>query len=94
MAKFALVDDNRITQVMVAEDENSLGTVGLLFEVVNIDGLDPEPARDWERVNGVWTPPGIPEAVKPLWNGAGFDDPNAIEAPEEEADEEEEEDDK
>ena len=51
MAKYALVDDNLITQVQVAESEDALGPLALLFEVVQIDGLNPEPARGWERVN-------------------------------------------
>lgn len=81
MAKFALVDDNKITQVQVAEDIDALGTLGLLFEVVQIDGMEPEPSRGWERHNGVWVPPALPEAAKVLWNGSGFDDAEAIEAP-------------
>lgn len=93
MAKYALVDGDRITQVQVAESEDALGPLALLFEVVQIDGLDPEPSRDWERVNGVWCPPGVPEAAKELWDGTGFNGTEAIEAPAEE-DEEEEEDDK
>lgn len=84
MAKYALVDGDRITQVQVAESEDALGPLALLFEVVQIDGLDPEPARDWERVNGVWAPPGVPEAAKALWNGVGFEGAAEIEAPEEE----------
>jgi hypothetical protein len=84
MAKFALVDDNKITQVQIAEDIDALGTLGLLFEVVQLDGMDPEPARGWERHNGVWVPPATPEAAKALWNGTGFDDVEAIEAPAEE----------
>ena len=92
MAKYALVDGDRITQVQVADSEDALGPLALLFEVVQIDGLDPEPSRDWERVNGVWCPPGLPEDAKALWNGAGFEDAAALEAPADE--EEEEEDDK
>jgi hypothetical protein len=91
MAKYAFVDNDIITQVMVANSEADLGTLGQLFEVVNIDGLDPEPSRDWTRANGVWFPPTLPEAAKPLWNGAGFDDPDApkeVEAPAEEEEEE------
>lgn len=84
MAKFALVDDNIITQVQVAEDIDSLGPLALLFEVVQVDGLSPEPSRGWTRVDGVWFPPSVPEASKALWNGSGFDDANAIEAPVEE----------
>ena len=84
MAKYALVDNNLITQVQVAESEDALGPLALLFEVVQIDGLNPEPARDWERVNGTWCPPGVPEAAKALWNGTGFEGAAAIEAPEEE----------
>jgi hypothetical protein len=84
MAKFALVDDNKITQVQVAEDIDALGTLGLLFEAVQIDGMDPEPSRGWERHNGAWVPPTTPEAAKALWNGTGFDDAEAIEAPAEE----------
>lgn len=90
MAKYAFVDNDIITQVMVANSEADLGTLGQLFEVVNIDGLDPEPSRDWTRANGVWFPPTLPEAAKPLWNGAGFDDPDApkeVEAPSEEEEE-------
>ena len=81
MAKFALVDDNIITQVQVAEDIDSLGPLALLFEVVQVDGLSPEPSRGWTRANGVWFPPSTPEAAKELWNGTGFE---AIEAPAEE----------
>lgn len=84
MAKFALVDDNKVTQVQVADDIDALGTLGLLFEVVQIDGLNPEPSRGWERIDGVWFPPSVPEASKALWNGSGFGDANAIEAPVEE----------
>jgi len=92
MAKYALVDNNRITQVQVAESEDALGPLALLFEVVQIDGLDPEPSRDWERVNGTWCPPGVPEAAKALWNGTGFEGVEAIEAPEEDEEEEAEDD--
>lgn len=88
MAKYALVDNNLITQVQVAESEDALGPLALLFEVVQIDGLNPEPARDWERVNGTWCPPGVPEAAKALRNGTGFEGAAAIEAPEEEEEEE------
>lgn len=87
MAKYAFVDNDIITQVMVANSEADLGTLGQLFEVVNIDGLEPEPSRGWTRANGVWFPPTLPEAAKALWNGAGFDDPEAakeVEAPTEE----------
>jgi hypothetical protein len=90
MAKYAFVDNDIITQVMVANSEADLGALGQLFEVVNIDGLDPEPSRDWTRANGVWFPPTLPESAKPLWNGAGFDDPDApkeVEAPVEEEEE-------
>jgi len=89
MAKYAFVDSDIITQVMVAASEDDLGTLGQLFEVVNIDGLDPEPSRGWTRANGVWFPPTIPEAAKALWNGAGFDDPDAPKAVEAPAEEEE-----
>lgn len=88
MAKYALVDNEKITQVQVADDIDALGPLGLLFEVVQIDGMNPEPSRGWERVNGVFCPPNVPEAAKALWNGAGFDDANAIEAPAEEEEEE------
>ena len=84
MAKYALVDNNLITQVQVAESEDALGPLALLFEVVQIDGLDPEPAREWERVNGVWCPPGVPEAAKALWNRSGFEGAAEIQAPQEE----------
>jgi len=87
MAKYAFVDNDIITQVMVADSEAGLGALGQLFEVVNIDGLDPEPSRGWSRHNGAWLPPSVPEAAKALWNGAGFDDPDApkeVEAPKEE----------
>lgn len=87
MAKYALVDNNIITQVQVADSIPDLGTLGLLFEVVDITGLDPEPSRGWERIDNVWHAPGIPDAAKALWNGAGFDDPKAakeVEAPKEE----------
>lgn len=90
MAKYAFVDNDIITQVMVANSEADLGALGQLFEVVNIDGLDPEPSRDWTRANGVWFPPTLPESAKSLWNGAGFDDPDApkeVEAPAEEEEE-------
>lgn len=83
MAKYAFVDNNIITQVMVADSEAGLGTLGQLFEVVNIDGLEPEPSRGWERHNGAWVPPNVPEAAKALWNGAGFDDPDAVKEEEE-----------
>jgi len=87
MAKYALVDNDKITQVQVADDIDALGPLGLLFEVVQIDGLEPEPSRGWERHNGAWLPPAVPDAAKDLWNGAGFDDPEAakeVEAPKEE----------
>jgi hypothetical protein len=92
MAKYALVDDNLITQVQVAESEDALGPLALLFEVVQIDGLNPEPARGWERVNGFWCPPGVPEAAKALWNGTGFEGTAELEAPAEDEEEEEEDD--
>lgn len=88
MAKFALLDNHIVTQVMVAETEADLGTLGLLFETVKVDGLEPEPARGWELIDGVWHPPVLTDAAKALWNGAGFDDPEApkeVEAPKEEA---------
>lgn len=84
MAKFALVDNDIITQVQVAEDIDSLGPLALLFEVVQVDGLSPEPSRGWTRADGVWFPPSTPEAAKELWNGSGFE---AIEAPAEEEEE-------
>lgn len=84
MAKFALVDNDIITQVQVAEDIDSLGPLALLFEVVQVDGLEPEPSRGWSRVNGAWLPPSVPETAKELWNGAGFEADKAIEAPAEE----------
>lgn len=79
MAKYAFVDGDIITQVMVANSEADLGTLGQLFEVVNIDGLEPEPSRGWTRHNGGWLPPSVPEAAKALWNGSGFDDSAAVE---------------
>lgn len=90
MAKYAFIDGDIITQVMVANSEDDLGTLGQLFEVVNIDGLDPEPSRGWSRHNGGWLPPSVPEASKALWNGAGFDDPDAPKAVEAPAEEDEE----
>jgi hypothetical protein len=84
MAKFALVDNDIITQVQVAEDIDSLGPLALIFEVVQVDGLEPEPARGWTRANGVWFPPTTPEAAKELWNGSGFE---VLEAPAEEEEE-------
>lgn len=84
MAKYAFIDNGVITQVMVAESEADLGTLGQLFETLKIDGLDPEPSRGWSRHGDTWLPPSVPDAAKALWNGAGFDDPEApkeVEAP-------------
>ena len=84
MAKYAFVDGDVITQVMVANSVADLGTLGQLFEVVNIDGLEPEPSRGWTRHDNGWLPPSVPEAAKALWNGSGFDDteaPKEVEAP-------------
>jgi hypothetical protein len=78
MAKYAFVDNDIITQVMVADSEAGLGALGQLFEVVNIDGLDPEPSRGWSRHDNGWLPPSVPEAAKALWNGTGFDDSAAV----------------
>jgi hypothetical protein len=84
MAKYALLEGNKIASVHVADSIEALGDFNLLFEVVEVTGLDPEPARGWERHEGAWVPPAVPEAAKALWNGTGFDDANAIEAPAEE----------
>jgi hypothetical protein len=83
MAKYALVDNDKITQVQVADSVDSLGALGQVFEVVDVTGLEPEPSRGWERHNGAWLPPSVPEAAKALWNGAGFDEAKVVEAPKE-----------
>lgn len=87
MAKYALIDNDKITQVQVADDIDALGVFAQLFEVVDITGLTPEPSRGWTRENGTWCPPGVPDAAKALWNGTGFDEAEpakAVEAPKEE----------
>lgn len=78
MPKYAILDNHIITQVMVANSEADLGVLGQLFETVNIDGLEPEPSRGWERHNGVWTPPALSDSAKALWNGAGFVDSEPV----------------
>jgi len=90
MAKFALVDNNIITQVIIADSEAGLGTLGQLFETVQVEGLEPEPARGWERVDGVWHPPVSSDAAKEAWHGAGYNEKEEteevkkVEAPKEE----------
>lgn len=89
MAKYALVDGDKITQVQVADSIDALGPLGLIFEVVDITGLDPEPSRGWERHDNGWCPPAVTDAAKALWTGAGFEaaeeeETKAVEAPKEE----------
>jgi len=79
MAKYALIDGTKVAQVVVADSEEAIGVMGQLFDVVDVTWLTPQPAQNWSVENGVFYPPMTAEAKK-LWNGAGFDDPNVVDA--------------
>lgn len=79
MAKYALIDGIKVAQVIVADNEDALGVMGQLFDVVDVTHLVPQPAQKWTLENGVFYPP-MNTAFKALWNGTGFDDPNVIDA--------------
>lgn len=79
MAKYALIDGTKVSQVIVADSEDAIGVMGQLFDVVDVTHLVPQPAAKWSYENGVFYPQMTVEAKK-LWNGTSFEDPNVIDA--------------
>ena len=78
MAQYALLDGENVIQVLVADDEASLGVMGQIYETVDVTHTTPQPSRGWKLKAGIWTPPGILPTREHLWNGNGFDDDNII----------------
>jgi hypothetical protein len=82
MAQYALLDGENVIQVLVADNEASLGVMGQIYETVDVTHTVPQPSRGWKLKAGVWTPPGILPNREHLWNGINFDDDNIIDAEE------------
>lgn len=80
MAKYALIDGTNVSQVAVADSEEGLGVLAQLFETVDVTSLVPQPSKGWTYEGGIFYPPKLSDSAKSLWNGAGFTDPNIIDA--------------
>jgi len=80
MAKYALLDGNQVTQVLVADNEDGLGVIGQLFQSIDITYVTPQPSKGWTLEDGVFYPPRLQPSAKALWNGTTFTDSEIIDA--------------
>jgi hypothetical protein len=80
MAKYALLDGNEITQVLVADNEDGLGVMGQLFETIDITHITPQPSKGWTYEGGVFYPARLQPSAKALWDGTTFTNSEIIDA--------------
>lgn len=78
MAYFALLDGNKVVNVLVADSVAALGEQGLIHTPVDVTYESIRPSVDWTLEDGVWYPNTLSEAARPLWTASGF--VNAIDA--------------
>jgi hypothetical protein len=81
MAYYALLDGNKVVNVLVADSVADLGEAGQLYTAVDVTHQAVRPAAGWTLENEIWYPETIAGVARSLWNGAGFD--AVIEAEEE-----------
>lgn len=80
MAKFALVSEADVVNVVVADSVEQVGVMADLFTVVDVTLNDPQPSVGWTYANNVFYPPKLDDAVRAKWNGATFDTDDVIDA--------------
>ena len=81
MATFALVSGTQVAHLMVSKDIPSLGEYGLIYTPYDVTSMEPQPSVGWTFEGGVWFPPNIGDSAKALWHAAGFNEPDATDAP-------------
>lgn len=89
MAYFALLDGNKVVNVLVADSVADLGEEALIYAPVDVTYEAIRPSVDWTLENGIWYPNTLSEAIRPLWTASGFEsaidaevvDTPAVEAP-------------
>lgn len=72
MAYFALLDGNKVVNVLVADSVAALGEAGLIYTPVDVTQEAIRPSVDWTLENGIWYPNTLSEASRPLWTASGF----------------------
>lgn len=67
MKQFALIGARRVVNIIVAEDESTIGPLATMYDVLDVTDLSPAPSIGWERrADGVWCPP-IPTHILASW---------------------------
>jgi hypothetical protein len=72
MAKYALLSDSYVVNVVVSDTEDQIGIFASIYEVVDITNINPQPGTGWTRENGVWYPPNLSPEAKLIWTNQGF----------------------
>jgi hypothetical protein len=72
MAKYALLSDTYVVNVVVSDTEDQIGVFASIYEVVDITNIDPQPGTGWTRESGVWYPPNLSPEAKLIWTNQGF----------------------
>jgi len=57
MPTYALLQNNKVQHVFVADSVDSLGDAGILYDVLDITTLDPRPGVGHTLKDGVWNYP-------------------------------------
>lgn len=67
MKQFALIGGRRVVNIVVAEDESTIGPLASMYDVLDITDLSPAPSIGWEhRADGTWIP-ALPLELKDSW---------------------------
>jgi hypothetical protein len=72
MAKYALLSNGKVSDLVVADTEALVGPLASLYDVVDVTILDPQPSIGWTFEGGVWFPPKLTVDAKALWTANGF----------------------
>ena len=57
MPTYALLQNNKVQHVFVADSVDSLGEAGLIYDVVEVDSIYPRPGVGHVLTDGVWSAP-------------------------------------
>jgi len=72
MAKYALLSNGKVSDLVVADTEAHVGPLASLYDLVDVTNLDPQPSVGWTLEGGVWFPPRLTVAARALWSSDGF----------------------
>jgi hypothetical protein len=80
MANYALLSNNKVVHHHIAASLADLGNDALIYEVVDVSGIYPQPSVGWTREDGVWFPPRTVDKTDLIDAEDIFSNPAAIAA--------------